>query len=64
MYTKFHCCANWKTMSSPTPTPAPLSGTVLLILFVALCPTPQLAMTGGFVLTMTWTTKSFWILAS
>lgn len=27
MYTKFHCITNWERILSPTPIPAPLSGT-------------------------------------
>lgn len=65
MYTKSHCNTNRKIISSSTPIPATLSGKLSTFPFVhgLLC-SAQLAMTALFMLTITWTTKSFWILVS
>lgn len=65
MYTKSHCNTNRKIISSPSPIPATLRGKLFPFpsLSGLLC-SAQLAMTGLFMLTITWTTKSFWILVS
>lgn len=62
MYTKFHRRINW-TVMSPTPVPAAHLWHIH-DLFFTLLHLPQLVMTEGFILTITWTTNSFWILVS
>lgn len=62
MYTKFHRRINW-TVMSPTPVPAAHLWHIHDLFFTLLY-LPQLVMTEGFILTITWTTNSFWILVS
>lgn len=65
MYTKSHRKTNRKIISSSTPIVATLGGKLSTSPSVhGLHCSAQLAMTGLFMLTITWTTKSFWILVS